>query len=328
MENQTLKECSCTICGGEAISFLFLGADYITAETFNIYKCRVCNSVATKPDLKTDDFQKYYPQAYYGQRKTVTDSWINRSRLQKVSCISDSKNIVSKKTLLDVGCGDGSFISLLAAQGWGVAGTEMASPGSYAMKAPNFICRGELGNCGFAMGSFDIVTMWHSLEHFTDPLTYLREAQRLLKQDGVLLLEVPNFGSWEAKIFKQNWFHLDVPRHVFHYDIKSLLFILNKTGFRITKTSTVSFFYGLFGLVQSSLNVVCRRKNLLFDMINKKINRSDLKKNLKDAFVTCLLTIPVSVAAAVFFLVATLFKKGSIITVWAEKIQQKLYVRD
>lgn len=320
MENQALKNCCCSVCGG-SLDYLFFAQDYISGEVFQIGQCQECALAATRPDLKVGDFERYYPKFYYGRRKSFTDHWINNSRLRRINKIFVGlKNRGVKSSLLDVGCGDGGLIYLLATRGWQVTGTEVAPPGSHANASPDCICRRELINCNFNDASFDVVTMWHSLEHFSEPLVYLREVRRILKKEGVLLLEAPNFGSWQAKFFKGNWFHLDVPRHVFHYDIKSLQSILRKTNFTICKISYFSFIYGFFGLLQSSLNVLCRRKNLLFDIINRKISKRDLLHNCRDTIFTFLFFIPVSSLSLPFFLLESVFKKGSILTVWAKKM--------
>lgn len=302
--------------------YSFAANDYISGETFGVYQCSECSLVATKPSPRPADFAKYYPKSYYGRRKSFTDRLINNSRQRKIKKIAvPQENSIDKKSLLDIGCGDGGFISSLATDGWRVAGTEMAALGSHEQSASVNICRQELINCGFAEAEFDIITMWHSLEHLAEPLVYLKEAKRVLKERGVLLLEVPNFNSWQAAIFKNNWFHLDVPRHIFHYDKKSLALILEKNNFKIVKVSYGSLIYGWFGWIQSCLNVFCRRKNLLFDLINGKVGPADIKTQsvgAGDFAATIILLIPASIFSLLIYMSEVIFKKGGIITIWAE----------
>jgi len=164
--------------------------------------------------------------------------------------------------------------------------------------------------------------MWHSLEHLAEPLVYLKEAGRVLKKEGILLVEVPNFNSWQSVIFKDNWFHLDVPRHIFHYDKKSLALILEKADFKIVKVSYNSLIYGLFGLIQSCLNVFCQRKNLLFDWLNGKVGLADIKADsvgARDFIITFVLLIPISIFSLLIYILEVIFKRGGIITVWAKR---------
>ncbi|MDD4900811.1 MAG: class I SAM-dependent methyltransferase [Patescibacteria group bacterium] len=322
MEDQTLSKHFCYACGG-VLRYLFSAADYISAEIFAVYQCPACSLAATKPNPRPADFAKYYPRLYYGSRKSFTDSLINNSRRRKIKkIVVIAKKSVDKRSLLDIGCGDGGFIALLAAAGWRVAGTEMAAPGSHKQSASVSIYRRELLSCGFAKADFDLVTMWHSLEHLAEPLIYLQEVGRVLKKEGALLLEVPNFNSWQSVIFKNNWFHLDVPRHIFHYDKKSLELILKKANFKITKVSYGSLIYGLFGWIQSCLNVFCRRKNLLFDLLNGKAGWAGLKTRsigAKDFAFIFILAIPAAIFSLPFFMLEVIFKRGGIITVWAER---------
>lgn len=320
MEDQTLENNCCNICGADVV-FLFSTKDYISGEMFAIYQCQECFLVATKPDLKAGDFTKYYPVSYYGQRKSFSDYLINKSRLRKINkMFPDIRSGGITKYLLDVGCGDGGFISLLAKKGWQVAGTEVAPAGIHAHASPNCICRRELVDCHFDNASFDVVTMWHSLEHFTKPSAYLSEVERILKKDGLLLLEVPNFGSWQARFFKNNWFHLDPPRHVFHYDFNSIEMVLKKANFTIAKTSCFSLIYGFYGLLQSIFNIFCRRKNFLFDIINRKTNRQEMVDNYRDIILILFFLLPILLSASLVFLLESLFSKGSILIVWAKKI--------
>lgn len=305
------------------MGYSFAARDYISSENFAVYQCPACSLAATEPSPRPADFAKYYPKLYYGSRKSFTDRLINNGRRRKIKKIAARlKNNIDKKSLLDIGCGDGGFISLLAADGWRVAGTEMAAQGSHKRPAPAYICRQELVNCGFKQADFDIITMWHSVEHFSEPLAYLKEAGRILKKEGILLLEAPNFNSWQSVIFKDNWFHLDVPRHIFHYDKKSLALILEKADFKIVKVSYNSLIYGLFGLIQSCLNVFCQRKNLLFDWLNGKAGLADLKTRsvgAGDFIITFILVIPVLIFSLLFFALEVLFNRGGIITVWARR---------
>lgn len=318
MENQALEKYRCYFCGG-ALNFLFFSRDYVSAETFSIYQCPACGLAVTKPDLSPESLAEYYPDSYYGRRKALVGRFVNYSRWRKIKKIGQSFKSTDKLSLLDVGCGDGTFISLLAGKNWRVSGTEIASAESYKGLTSDFICRQELTDCDFAAASFNVITMWHSLEHFLNPLAYLAKAESLLRVRGIILLEVPNFDSWQALFFKNNWFHLDAPRHIFHYNKKNLEAMLGRIGFSVKKTSTISFFYSIFGLTQSGLNLFSRRKNFLFDMINGKIGWREIYQNSIDVAVTLTLVWPIGLLALVVFLFECFFDRGPILTVWAQK---------
>ena len=302
----------CDICGNSEIKFLFASRDYVTGDKFFIYKCLKCGIVFTDLRPSGRDFKKYYPDSYYGKRKSFADDLINYSRLRKISGLFGR----SKISVLDVGCGNGGFLSLLLRVGYDVQGTEMAPERHFVENAIlEKICKKDLPDCGFSEKKFDAVTMWHSLEHIDNPERYLREAKRVLKDEGFLIIEVPNFASWQSRLTGGRWFHLDVPRHLFHYDPKTLPTLLVSYGFPVLKVSHFSFIYGIFGFVQSVINLFTKRNNLLFDILNGKIK----PKVSVDFLMTFVLVVPVSFLAIPFVFLESLFKKGAIITVYAKK---------
>ncbi len=310
----------CLICGGKNLIFLFSAKDYISGDLFSVCQCSECGSVLTQPIPRPEKVKNYYQELYYGRRKSFVESIVNYLRLKKILKLPGT---IKKAAILDVGCGNGNFLELLAGRGFLANGTEVAPEYHFSnKKISSLICRKELAECRFPDNKFDVITMWHTLEHFSSPLDYLLESKRILKSGGFLIIEVPNFQSWQSRLTRSNWFHLDVPRHVLHCSSQTLNLILGKTGFKILKISAGSFIYGFFGLVQSLLNLFCRRKNLLFDILNGKMSLKESKKNrgyLRDVSVTIFLLVPISLLALPVSLLEIIFKKGAVLTVWAQK---------
>ncbi|MEW6086694.1 MAG: class I SAM-dependent methyltransferase [bacterium] len=292
---------------------MFPAKDYITGDKFSIHKCSGCGCVFTQ--FEPCDFGKYYQGPYYGRRKSFVERLINYSRLRKVSGLSGNKINLS---VLDIGCGNGSFLSLLSKKGWEVSGTETAPESHFISDGISArICKKDLIKCKFPDNKFDIITMWHTLEHFAGPKVYLSEAKRSLKSGGFLIAEIPNFGSFQSCLTRHNWFHLDVPRHLVHYDPKTVSSLLNSTGFSVLKISHFSFIYGLFGFIQSIINVFTTRKNLLFDLLNGKLKFS--RHILKDLLITFGVIVPVSLAGVPIVFLESSLKRGGVITVYASK---------
>jgi SAM-dependent methyltransferase len=157
-------------------------------------------------------------------------------------------------------------------RGWEVQGTELCEKAaSYArqtLKIPVEI--GRLETINFPANHFDAVTLWHVLEHVEDPRALLAEVRRILKPDGVFLVSVPNFGSFEARISKDKWFHLDVPRHGTHFSTATLEEALTECGFEIRHASGFAPEYDSFSFIQSALNLCGLRHNLLYDVLRGK----------------------------------------------------------
>jgi len=139
--------------------------------------------------------------------------------------------------VLDIGCGSGGYLAFLARTGWSCYGVE---PGrnsrSYAQEVLGLtVLPGPLEECAFSEGYFDVVTMWHVIEHFSNPPGALQEIHRILKPDGILMLRTPNIESWEARLFKGSWFGLDTPRHFFLFSLGTIRTLLVRNGFEVTR---------------------------------------------------------------------------------------------
>lgn len=149
--------------------------------------------------------------------------------------------------VLDVGCGAGGNLKTLQDQGWHPHGIEMSGiAAAHARELTHGeIHTGTLESAPFAPGTFDVVLMSHSLEHFPSPVDALRRIHRLLKDDGLLVIHVPNIRSFEFTLFGRWWFPLDPPRHFYHFDRATLTATLAAAGFapHVVRTAVSSVFW-------------------------------------------------------------------------------------
>ncbi len=172
----------------------------------------------------------------------------------------------NKKRLLDVGCGDGSFLLAARDAGWKVMGTELnprpaRSLGLDVRHTLDHIAHPE---------RFDCVTMWHSLEHMKDTKSTLLSIAGLLAPQGHLIIAVPNNGSLQAKMFGSKWLHLDVPRHLYHFDPGSLRFSLENAGFHVCRSGYHETEYNIMGWSQSAMNYLNPMPNVFLDLLTGK----------------------------------------------------------
>ena len=159
-----------------------------------------------------------------------------------------------KGRVLDVGCGSGRYIYTLKQKGWDVKGIDIGYTG-YGRKVLGLDIREtDLANACFEPESFDAITFWWTFEHMRDPAAVLKEAHRLLKKGGVIIIGVHNIASLEARLFKRYWFHLFVPKHLYHFSPDSLTKMLKKGGFGTVKIRHDLFSFGTFGSLQCYLN--------------------------------------------------------------------------
>lgn len=162
---------------------------------------------------------------------------------------------------LDVGCGNGAYLLHLRALGWQVAGVEPNSTAALdaGRRFRLFVHSGTLGSAPFARESFDLVTFRHVLEHVPNPLADLRRAACLLRPGGQLLIECPNAAALARRVFSSYWFHLDLPRHLYHFMPQSLGALLRAAGFRVVHMGQVASTAGITGSLQYMVNArTCR----------------------------------------------------------------------
>jgi len=161
--------------------------------------------------------------------------------------------------LLDVGCGDGTFLLAARAAGWSVAGTEMNTAPARQAGLDVYAAISDVRS----LAPFDSITLWHTFEHLTDPRATLGEIRGLLSPKGVLIIAVPNAGGLQARAFGAKWFHLDVPRHLYHFTRPSLANLLRSEGFIPFREWHQEFEYDLLGWSQSALNSGARASQSL-----------------------------------------------------------------
>jgi 2-polyprenyl-3-methyl-5-hydroxy-6-metoxy-1,4-benzoquinol methylase len=199
-----------------------------------------------------------------------------RPRIKSVTSLCGEQ----RGRILDIGCGKGLLLKGLREQGWEVFGTELSEIASrYATDAGITVYNLPIHKCPFDPKSFDVVTLFHCLEHLPNPLETLVAVRRVLRSRGYLIVEVPNAGSWYARAFKESWFHLDVPRHLYHFERRSLRHLIDSAGFQVCHEATTNVQYDAFGVVQSLMNKLLRDKNLLNNVNTGEITVQALWKS-------------------------------------------------
>jgi len=219
--------------------------------------CTRCGLGRFQPPLGAEEVARFYPDEYYGQLGTKFQPyveklvrWIGSRHIAYLS-----RGLPPGGRVLDVGCGRGVILGLLADRGFEVHGVERAASATQGVDARATIrVAPRLAEAGYPDGYFDEVVIWHVLEHLDDPLGTLREVHRILRPGGRLVVAVPNFSSAQARWSGPAWFHLDAPRHLFHFSLDALRRLLNGTGFAVESEHHFSLRQNPFGWIQSALN--------------------------------------------------------------------------
>jgi SAM-dependent methyltransferase len=212
-------------------------------------------------------------------------------------------------------------------EGWKTFGLELNDEtAAYARNVLGLdITTGNFVDAHFENQSFDVITIWHVLEHFLAPIVTINECNRILKVGGALIIAVPNADSLQAKISGRHWFHLDIPYHIYHFNVGNLCSLLEKSSFKVDKIRHFSFEFNPFGYLQSFLNMTRIEYNFLYNLLKtKSIRKSLFSRTRRYKFIihlslTVILTpffIPLSLILAV---IEAAMGRGGTIEVYATK---------
>jgi SAM-dependent methyltransferase len=215
---------------------------------FELLRCTRCGLVRTNP--RPEDPLAFYPaDDYYSYQPPSPPTPRVRARFRNAYGRDSRRRSVARTTarwlspgmppgppgsILDVGCGSGEFLLSLRAAGWDVHGIEPSERAVTAARASGLetVVAGELTEAPLN-GRYDVIRFWHVLEHVASPAAQLDAARERLQPGGRLVLGVPNLGSLMARLSLRNWFYLDVPRHLWHFQRRTLRDLVERCGFRV-----------------------------------------------------------------------------------------------
>jgi len=252
-------------------------------EIYEIRRCRECGLTFTAPFLDEEALGRFYAQGLYRDTPNRLN-WLvaGLSRLFQWARLRKIRRLKRTGRLLDVGCGKGRFISYIAARGWDVQGVEPSEARRKASRERLLRGRvvGTLEDVD-AGEKFDVVTFWHVLEHIPRPVETLRKALKHLKEDGFLLVAVPNLASLQARIGGKHWIHLDVPRHRFHFTPETLGHVLKMAGFEMVRVDHFSLEFNPLGVLQTVLNLLGCEPGLIYRFIKRDLSWEGAKDKLR-----------------------------------------------
>jgi len=228
---------ACILCGTDNAELLFVGRDRMhgVPGEFNVVQCRTCSLVYLNPRPSWDEIQKFYPVDYVGYN--FKEAPALKKLIRRRGWLKKRQLVEKRKpggTILDIGCGTGEFLQVMAQTGkWQVFGLEPnVHAAHYAARTTgaDIFC-GRLEEAEYPPYFFDVITMWHVLEHLHEPISILEKIRKMLKPDGILIVAVPVLDSLDAQIFGPYWSGYDVPRHMFTFSKTTLSKVLAASGF-------------------------------------------------------------------------------------------------
>lgn len=263
----TTPNISCSVCRGSLDSFSNQLLDGVLSHS--VCYCRTCGLGITEPQPDDATLHTLHSTQYYrngeGVRFASPIEWLvegmRRWRIHRLS------KLVHKGHALDIGCGSGRFLRALQHGGWEVAGLELNDDTATAARTVHGLVV-ETSLEAFADNSFDLITITHVLEHIRDPHQMLEECVRLLNPGGVIAVAVPNIESWQARLTRENWFHLDLPRHLWHFSERWLFKTVTNYGLEPIVIRRLDLAHNIYGWMQSLLNLLGLRHNRLYVFLN------------------------------------------------------------
>jgi ubiquinone/menaquinone biosynthesis C-methylase UbiE len=237
------KRETCPVCDANSFSFyLEVIDDFLSKENFSISKCNNCHFLFTNPFPDESIISEYYKSDLYLSHPksgfTLFGLLYNFIRSLNVHSkyTAVTKDLI-KGNVLDIGCGSGDFLYYCKKKNWKVSGIEPN------IKARDFASK-RIGERiyepkeqkEFKDKSFDLITLWHVLEHIENLDMQFLEVKRLMKKNGRLVIALPNHRSYDAQKYLEKWAAWDVPRHLHHFDIDTITLLANRNGFTLEKS--------------------------------------------------------------------------------------------
>ena len=234
---------NCPVCHGSKIVKKIKCCDHTASkENFTIVSCETCNFLFTNPRPENSDLEDYYKSEMYishTNKKEGLFNWMYQTARKytikkKVALIKQHTN---KRNHLDFGCGTGEFLNACQKNGFKVKGVEPSEKArKQAIKYYNISVTQNYSLEGFKQKEFKSISLWHVLEHVPELTKTIKQLKRVLSNDGVLIIAVPNHKSWDCKYYKKFWAAWDVPIHLWHFSKENIELLFKKNGLKLVKT--------------------------------------------------------------------------------------------
>jgi SAM-dependent methyltransferase len=248
---------ACNLCGCGDSEHLFQAKDRLHGNpgVFTYVRCTRCHLVYMNPQIVPEDLAKVYPDDYGPHQAAGERQRSGRALAAKLRrapfASSLCAELAARSRLLDVGCGAGAFLSLVQrATGCAVCGVDNSEAAVTTARQIYGIdvFHGTLSEAPFADGSFDAITAWSFLEHVPNPRQVVHRIAQLLKPGGRCIIGVPNVASFNARVFRDRWYHLDCPRHLHLLSPDTLSRLMTESGLSV---DGIAFDKSARSLVQS-----------------------------------------------------------------------------
>jgi len=243
---KSIEITKCPICSSNNFDVYMRTKDYFfTQEEFTLSKCTSCDFVFTNPI--PNNIGKYYDTPDYLSHNTNANGFLGKIYTKLRNINIKRKYILvnkynSKGNILDIGCGTGELINYFNKNNWSVSGIE---PNTTAREFANINHKINVWEEDkletFNPKSFDVITMWHVLEHVPNLHNRIAQIENLLKDDGTIFIALPNLNSPDSKKYKKYWSAIDVPRHLYHFTQQTFKKLIAKHNMLLVHSEPMKF---------------------------------------------------------------------------------------
>ncbi|MCX7915934.1 MAG: class I SAM-dependent methyltransferase [Verrucomicrobiae bacterium] len=254
----SLENVPCNLCGGNDTVLHYRGRDTRFETTprmeFEVHRCRRCGLIFLNPRPTGARLGLFYPDSYNVYNQPIEEpeptgrgglAGLNDRLWRRIAGMKlrEKQRLITQYCpqpgrLLDVGCASGKFLAAMKTVGWDIAGLEMSALAvERARQALGPVVeQGTLETAPWPENSFDVVTLFHVLEHVPDPVGALRRIRWLLRPGGIVVVLVPNGAIWEFRVLGQRDSNpLEIPRHFYHYTPATLCGLASKADLEVLK---------------------------------------------------------------------------------------------
>lgn len=283
---------------------------------FSLSKCFLCGLIFLKEESESVDlnvYKNYYKKETGKRFGSISEFAVKAFRFLRALKVFSLKP--KGKKIIDIGSGRGWMLYFLKKYfGYKNAIGTQISENAYRFSKEKLgleVHNKDLLDLEFDI-KFDVITLWHILEHVPEPEDYIERVAGLIDNDGLLLIEIPNFNSWSRILAKNRWLAMDPKHHMTFFTPDSLRALLKKYNFKIEKMRTFSLEYSTFTSVQSMVNLITGTNNYFFEWLQKK--------DFNPKIILHMLLFAVLFPACFLVNLALYFsKRGEVINVIAEK---------
>jgi 2-polyprenyl-3-methyl-5-hydroxy-6-metoxy-1,4-benzoquinol methylase len=241
---------SCPVCGAAGISKVISARDNtVSHEEFDIFHCSNCQLRFTQNVPDASSISKYYKSENYISHTNTSKGLVNRLyKLVRNISNRQKRTLIEKTTglkhgnLLDIGSGTGYFAAEIQKANWEITALEPDAEARVIAQELNNVALVSTENLyQLPANNFDVITLWHVLEHVHELKKYIKQIKLLLKEKGFLFVAVPNYRSLDAEIYKEHWAAYDVPRHLYHFSPNAMKSLMDAEGLKIIEMKPMWF---------------------------------------------------------------------------------------